>query len=106
MGFSSASLFSVRQVVTSLSFVVPEFQRGYAWNKEQWLALWNDLLAISRRPNSHHYAGAIMVAEQPATEVVELIDGQQRITTVALLLAALGAEACEVQFRANEALQT
>ena len=94
MGFSSASLFSVRQVVTSLSFVVPEFQRGYAWNKEQWLALWNDLLAISRRPNSHHYAGAIMVAEQPATEVVELIDGQQRITTVALLLAALGAEAC------------
>lgn len=39
MGFSSASLFSVRQVVTSLSFVIPEFQRGYAWNKEQWLAL-------------------------------------------------------------------
>ena len=106
MGFSSASLFSVRQVVTSLSFVIPEFQRGYAWNKEQWLALWNDLLAISRRPNSHHYAGAIMVAEQQGAEVVELIDGQQRITTIALLLAALGAEACEVQFRANEALQT
>ena len=106
MGFSSATVFSVEEVLSNLSFVVPEFQRGYAWNEDQWQALWDDLVAISRRPRAHHYAGAIMVSEQQGSSTVELIDGQQRLITVALLLSALGASAHAIEFKSNEALQT
>ena len=106
MGFSIASLFSIEEVVANLSFIVPEFQRGYAWNRDQWQALWDDLVAIAKRPQVNHYAGTIMVSEQQGTSAVELIDGQQRMTSVALLLNALGTKAYEIEFRSNDALQT
>ena len=85
---------------------MPEFQRGYAWNKDQWQALWDDLVAIAKRPQANHYAGTIMISEQEGTSAVDLIDGQQRVTSVALLLSALGTKAYEIEFRSNDALQT
>jgi hypothetical protein len=107
MSFNSANLFTVEEVRSNFTFVVPEFQRGYAWNEEQWQALWDDVVSTAERSGSHHYGGSIMLSNaEPGGTLVELIDGQQRMTSIALMLAALGAQGFPIQFRDNEPLQT
>lgn len=80
-------------------YVVPLFQRPYVWREEQeWLPLWEDLLekasAILRRDACHpHFLGAVVLHQIPVfgkhIDAAEVIDGQQRLTTFQVLLAAL-----------------
>lgn len=82
-------------------FVLPLFQRPYVWSAElQWEPLWQDITrlvnAVTERPEATHFMGAIVLQQQqvplgglPAWSV---IDGQQRLTTLQLLLDALHAE--------------
>jgi hypothetical protein len=85
-------------------YKVPIYQRPYVWGKEeQWIPLWEDLRDAA---NGHlkgeaapHFLGAIvieLVSAQPGhVKEYSVIDGQQRLTTLQLLLAALGAVAAE-----------
>jgi hypothetical protein len=81
-----------------VQFRVPLFQRQYAWEKAQRERLWADILELyeQRRDGdtaSQHFMGSIVTAPEPlgpnrpATHT--LIDGQQRITTLSIMLAAL-----------------
>jgi hypothetical protein len=84
--------------------VVPLFQRPYVWNEEnQWEPLWNDVVRVadrvlSRPGDKHHphFLGAVVLQQvQKATGQMQertIIDGQQRLTTLQLLLDALHAE--------------
>lgn len=75
-------------------YVVPLFQRAYSWDKKEWEMLWEDLVYLCENndPKSH-FIGSIVT--MPTTSVPEgvtkflLIDGQQRLTTVFILLALL-----------------
>lgn len=75
-------------------FVVPVYQRPYSWGEEQCLQLWDDILSCGRQRASFHFTGSIVtiqdgtMSEQGVTPLL-LIDGQQRITTITLLLVAL-----------------
>ena len=75
-------------------FVVPVYQRPYSWGEEQCLQLWDDILACGRQRESFHFTGSIVTIQdgtmsaQGVTPLL-LIDGQQRITTITLLLIAL-----------------
>lgn len=79
--------------------VVPLFQRAYVWSKdEQWEPLWSDILAIIARTRAgerevSHFLGAVVMQEQHsgqrAMRAATVIDGQQRLTTLQLLLRAL-----------------
>ena len=83
---------------------VPLFQRPYVWNQEnQWEPLWNDLVRLAERvlnrPSDKHYPhflGAVVLQQTPKqTGLMQertIIDGQQRLTTLQLLLDALAAE--------------
>jgi hypothetical protein len=85
-------------------FVVPLFQRPYVWNEEnQWEPLWNDVARmadrlLSRPSEKHHphFLGAVVLQQvQKQTGQMQertIIDGQQRLTTLQLLLDALHAE--------------
>ncbi len=75
-------------------FVVPIFQRNYRWTEEQCMQLWNDVLQAANSPNNGgHFLGSIVYTAAGAGEATFsrwlVIDGQQRLTTVTLLLAAL-----------------
>jgi hypothetical protein len=89
--------------------VVPLFQRSYVWNlQEQWVPLWRDILRQAKRvlqtptgaplpPDATHFLGAIVVqSEAPAGDgrppMATIIDGQQRLVTLQILLAAVGDE--------------
>lgn len=78
--------------------VVPLFQRAYVWNEEkQWAPLWQDVLAAYERSEDDdaaaHFLGAVVLQLRPgalgAIEQREIIDGQQRLTTLQLLIAAV-----------------
>ena len=75
-------------------FVVPLFQRPYTWKDKDWSALFDDVIEVYEEgPEEHHFVGSIVTKSLGATpEGVSpflIIDGQQRLTTVTLLLAAL-----------------
>jgi hypothetical protein len=74
--------------------MVPLFQRTYSWSEKDWSALWNDIMETYEHDSiSHHFLGSIVSKSLPSTpEGVSrflLIDGQQRLSTLTLLLAAL-----------------
>lgn len=67
--------------------VVPVYQRVYTWKQEDCAQLFEDILAIAHKPGTTHFVGSIVDVKH-ANGIV-LIDGQQRITTISLLLIAL-----------------
>lgn len=82
-------------------YEIPPFQRPYVWDKEeQWIPLWEDIVRVAesnlqesqRRPIPSHFLGAVVfeLAEATSTGVKKfyVIDGQQRLTTLQLLLDA------------------
>ena len=75
-------------------FIVPIFQRDYSWGTKHCLQLWNDLIRVGSDPNAkEHFLGSVVYisAEETGAGITRwlLIDGQQRITTLTLLLTAL-----------------
>ncbi len=74
-------------------FILPIFQRRYSWEKKQCEQLWEDVWRIGQNENiPSHFLGSIVSREEVTTRVQQLcvIDGQQRLTTISLLLSALG----------------
>lgn len=80
----------------SPQFVIPIYQRPYSWEYRHCNQLWNDLMQVGQDgPNAAHFLGSIVYVESgdySVSTVPELlvIDGQQRLTTLSLLLLALG----------------
>ena len=70
-------------------FVIPVYQRKYKWTSEQCLRLIDDIVKCGRK-GIEHFTGTIVYEEKGGTaKKAFLVDGQQRITTVMLLLKAL-----------------
>lgn len=75
-------------------YLVPLFQRTYSWDKKEWEVLWDDLIDLSEMENPReHFMGSIVTTA--AISVPEgvakflLIDGQQRLTTIFIILILL-----------------
>src|SRR5580765_6108459 len=82
-------------------FRVPDYQRGYAWQREQLKAFWEDLVNLSGARS--HYTGVLTLRQIPRSEISEsakeywlvedhsyhlfhVVDGQQRLTTFVIFL--------------------
>ena len=71
-----------------LSYHVPRFQRDYSWGEEEWSDLWHDMLdTIRPEGESAHYMG-YLVLQSTDDKRFDIIDGQQRLTTLCLLVLA------------------
>lgn len=74
-------------------FTIPVYQRPYSWEISQCEKLWNDIVHMQKRNRIGHFVGSIVnIAEQAMPTGVQkfmIIDGQQRMTTLTLLLIAL-----------------
>ncbi|HEY2409926.1 MAG TPA: DUF4268 domain-containing protein [Polyangiaceae bacterium] len=78
----------------SKQFQVPHYQRPYSWDSPQWQTLWRDVLELVDDPEAKpHFLGSIVTS--PARSVPEgvekrlVIDGQQRLTTLLVLLTVI-----------------
>ncbi|MDE0498394.1 MAG: DUF262 domain-containing protein [Acidimicrobiaceae bacterium] len=83
-----------------VQFRVPLYQRPYVWDRDrQWMPLWEDVTSLAEgylddgTHISHHFLGAVVVRQRPnpvgTLEVRDVIDGQQRLTTLQLLADAV-----------------
>ncbi|MBU3157841.1 DUF262 and DUF1524 domain-containing protein [Clostridium estertheticum] len=74
-------------------FIIPVYQRKYSWEQEQCQRLWDDIVEMQQQSRTGHFVGSIVnIAEQAMPTGIQkfmIIDGQQRMTTLTLLLIAL-----------------
>ena len=75
-------------------FIIPDYQRPYAWDKEKCETLWLDIENFFNESNSEkenkkeYFLGTIVTCKDNSDHEIEVIDGQQRITSLFLLLRA------------------
>lgn len=85
----------------SPQFVIPIYQRTYSWTEKECRQLWDDIVRCGSSDKiAVHFVGAIVYVESGLSQVTHqapllVIDGQQRLTTVSLLLAALAKAVAE-----------
>jgi hypothetical protein len=91
---NSASQYPVHTLLqheSNVMYRIPPYQREYSWQKGQWEDLFQDLVEAE----GSHFLGTIITLNQTTDAVhggvLELVDGQQRMTTLTLLLAAVHA---------------
>lgn len=75
-------------------YVVPLFQRAYSWDTKEWNMLWEDLVELCEgdQPRDHFIGSIVTMPTDSVPQGVSkflLIDGQQRLTTIFILLALL-----------------
>lgn len=67
-------------------FIIPKFQRDYSWDVEQWDDLWQDIESMIAE-SSDHYMG-YLVLQSLVGKDCQIIDGQQRFTTISIIILA------------------
>ena len=72
-------------------FIIPVYQRNYNWQIKHCKQLLDDLLTLIKQPQKPHFFGSIVSSnmENGNREDYLIIDGQQRLTTVSILLVAM-----------------
>lgn len=75
----------------SKRFIIPVYQRNYDWKMEHCKQLYDDLIKIIRQNRKSHFFGSIVSVQSESGTMEEflIIDGQQRLTTISLLLLAI-----------------
>ena len=69
-------------------YTIPLFQRDYSWGPDEWRELWQDCLDMIQE-NSQHFMGYLVLEDGPeSNRQFSIIDGQQRLTTITLIILA------------------
>ncbi len=83
---------TVGDLLNKVVFSIPRNQRRYVWNKDNWEELLEDILLSCRTGRKAHFNGSIVLEDKGKKEGIAkyiIIDGQQRVTTVTLVLIAV-----------------
>lgn len=82
--FTPATLSFEDIIDNSKKYMVPKYQRDYSWNNlnDEWDLLWEDIISDS----SSHYVGILVLQEDD--KEINIIDGQQRLTTITIIILA------------------
>lgn len=92
---------NLQSIFNDIFFRIPDYQRGYSWGKEQLEDLWQDIEIL--QDGKGHYTGVLSIVQResvpencaqedtviPANNRVSIVDGQQRITTLIILINAI-----------------
>lgn len=88
-GIIDTSSSTFRQIMgNGIRYEIPKFQRDYSWDSEQWSDLWEDILVLLRNEEQEHYLG-YLVMQTADNKVFQVIDGQQRLTTISIIILAV-----------------
>ena len=88
MNFNTTNSTFRQLMGNGLSYRVPLFQRDYSWGPDEWDDLWQDIVGLfGEDPEPAHYRGYLVLQSADNREF-DIIDGQQRMTTLSLLMLA------------------
>ena len=92
MKFLDPNVFSIRGLLTNDEsyYQIPDYQRPYKWTNKQLEKLWGDIYEASEHSQENYFLGPIITAkaeddEDGGSVYKDVIDGQQRLTTLAIL---------------------
>ena len=87
-GIQNTSSKTYRQLMgNGLRYEIPKFQRDYTWENENWDDLWQDIKSLISNEEYEHYMG-YLVLQTSNNKNFLIIDGQQRLTTLSVLVLA------------------
>jgi hypothetical protein len=99
------NVFTVEQIFSERLLVVPDYQRGYAWERQNLIEFTDDLELLPE--DRSHYTGTVILdlteterkrdAGGRSYELVNVVDGQQRLTTIVLFLNAIRREMAGIE---------
>lgn len=90
----NVGMTNVRSLFEGNFYKVPNYQRHYSWADESLRDFWNDLVDVVDGYQDTHFIGQIVTYVDNDTQ--EVIDGQQRLTTISILLASILHKASEI----------
>jgi len=86
MNFNTENNTFRKLLGNGLTYQIPRFQRDYSWTADEWDDLWQDILGLFEEdPEPAHYMG-YLVLQSPDNKRFDIIDGQQRITTLSVMI--------------------
>lgn len=88
INFNTANQTFRQLMGNGLSFRVPRFQRDYSWTQDEWDDLWQDIQGTLQGGEPAHYMG-YLVLQTRDNKAFDVIDGQQRMTTLSLMVLAV-----------------
>lgn len=95
MNFTRPELLSLYELITNRLFEIPDYQRTYSWKKKQRVDLFSDILKIREKDKEHFMATIVCLSKSKRQiggsrfDLLDIVDGQQRITTLIILLKVL-----------------
>ena len=94
--FKSPLLFYIRRIAFKALVRIPPYQRAYSWHRKQRSDMFNDIKNLEGTPDSFHFMATVVGLRRESRligadryNVIEVVDGQQRLTTLVLLLKLL-----------------
>ncbi len=93
----------------NITYIIPEYQRPYSWDcigksdkNNQVNVMWDDLIDFYERKTADiYFMGSMVVIGDSSTRTYEVVDGQQRLTTLTILLTAIKCFLNEIQEKKN-----
>ncbi|MCV7058218.1 DUF262 domain-containing protein [Mycolicibacterium gilvum] len=89
---ANARVFQLLSPQDTVVYAIPKYQREYAWTKQEWDELCDDILEEDGS-DSGHFLGTIICINRTSNaneeNLLELVDGQQRLTTLSILMASI-----------------
>ncbi|MCD4651993.1 MAG: DUF262 domain-containing protein [Candidatus Cloacimonetes bacterium] len=85
------NLITIKNLLDGKRFVIPKYQRGYSWGEKERKDLFEDVKNIPKMGDDYtHFTGTIIALKKKTDEkIYEIVDGQQRLTSIILLLHAI-----------------
>lgn len=107
MSISATQREKIGSIFNGNLFVIPSYQRKYSWTNKEQIELWNDIKE-AKLNNINHFFGTLIFKqtenENLLDDVYEIIDGQQRTTTLFLLLDELINKIVDIKKKSKKSL--
>lgn len=85
-GITKPGIENFTKLISAEHYAVPRFQRDYSWKEAHWFELWQDIKSILKGDYEERYMGYLVFLQKG--KINEIIDGQQRLTTISILILA------------------
>lgn len=79
----------IGKLFTNTRYIVPKFQRDYSWKKDQIQEFWDDAYEVHQHKISDYFFGPMVLIVKESDSLIQIVDGQQRMTTVAILMSLI-----------------